>query len=136
MEFCPQNISLSVVWIDQGFNPCFFETISVSICDGFLISFFLVHWLIHAWKSSPTSPENRPRSLAFNLQVIFTIMMPLMATFQFFLRGYVIGKNLNGISLWLCNTHHYKLKEEIKLIKALRKVLLIQILIYITLYSI
>lgn len=39
MEFCPPNITIGQVWLEQGWSPCFLDTVSISVIAAFLLVF-------------------------------------------------------------------------------------------------
>ncbi|KAB7503841.1 ATP-binding cassette sub-family B member 6, mitochondrial [Armadillidium nasatum] len=90
--YCEKNLTIGDIWVDKGFNPCFFDTITVGIYANFLILLGLIQWYQYS-KGTPVPTHLRPASLLYWFQIGFSIFIPLVAVVRFCLQCFVIGNH-------------------------------------------
>ncbi|KAL7633804.1 UNVERIFIED_CONTAM: hypothetical protein RMT77_015760 [Armadillidium vulgare] len=90
--YCEKNLTINDIWVDKGFNPCFFDTITVGIYANFLILLGLIQWYQYS-KGTPVPTHLRPASLLYWFQIGFSIFIPLVAVVRFCLQCFIIGSH-------------------------------------------
>ncbi|XP_063219275.1 ATP-binding cassette sub-family B member 6 [Bacillus rossius redtenbacheri] len=110
MLYCPPNVSLSEVWVNNGMSQCFMETVSTSIIAGFLFIFGSVQLWIYKKYATQVSLISLPRSKLYYAQIIFTVLLSVLAVVRCILQvtilndgilyGYMIMSLLYAVSVF------------------------------------
>ena len=69
MRFCPPNITIHDIWINNGVSTCFLETVNSSIVSLFIL-IFGIGQLIFYWRFATRISDHLPRNCLYNLQVL------------------------------------------------------------------
>lgn len=89
--YCNPNHTFQEIWVNEGINPCFFDTVSVSVYGSVLIVFGLIRWAQYS-KGFPIPSQFRPVSVAFWFQIAFSLLIPILSVVRFCLQSTVLGK--------------------------------------------
>lgn len=89
MSYCPPNISLSDVWINNGTSVCFMDTVTTSITFGFLLVFGTIQLLMYRKYGTEVSSNQLPKSRLYGLQIFLAFVVPLLAVVRFILEAVV-----------------------------------------------
>lgn len=91
MHFCPNNISFTDIWINNGVSPCFMDTISsvflfsyIAICGG-------IEHIIYKRYSTPVDSGLVKKSCLYNLQIALCVLLPVISLLRFVLQVTLIG---------------------------------------------
>lgn len=88
MEYCPPNVTLSVIWLNHGISQCFMDTISTSIFTGFLLIFGSIQLYMYNKYASIISDLNQiSKSKLFYLQIFLSVVVPILAIARFILQS-------------------------------------------------
>ena len=97
MLYCPANISLFDIWVDQGVSQCFMDTISYSFLLMYLMIFGLWELWMYRKYGTPQSYNNLPKSKLYLLQLFITYLLSLLASVRFFVQmNYVYHGQVYG----------------------------------------
>ena len=91
MLYCPPNISIHDVWVDEGTSQCFLDTVTQSVFGGFIMMFGLIQWGMYHKYATVIDQVTITSSCLFVLQVILTLLMPGLAIVRFALETTIIG---------------------------------------------
>lgn len=94
MKYCPPNVTLSDFWMNHGVSLCFMDTVSSSILFSYITVFGLVQHYVYRKYSTPVARQNLPRSVLFKIQVVFTLLLPVLALIRLFLQGFVLSSHV------------------------------------------
>lgn len=89
MLYCPPNVTLSDIWMNNGTSECFMDTITSSVVFGFLFLFGTVQLLMYKKYGTEVSPNQLTKSRLYILQIFFTLLIPVLAIIRFVLQGFV-----------------------------------------------
>lgn len=88
MEYCPPNVTLSVIWLNHGISQCFMDTVSTSIFTGFLLIFGSIQLYMYNKYASVISDLNQiSKSKLFYLQIFLSVVVPILAIARFILQS-------------------------------------------------
>lgn len=88
MEYCPPNVTLSVIWFNHGISQCFMDTVSTSIFTGFLLIFGSIQLYMYNKYASLISDLNQiSKSKLFYLQIFLSVVVPILAIARFILQS-------------------------------------------------
>lgn len=97
MLYCPPNITLSEIWVNDGTSQCFMETISSSIIAGFLLIAGTIQLYVYKKYGTPISIHQLPKSKLYHVQIFFTLFVPLLEIIRFSLKGTILNdKQIHG----------------------------------------
>lgn len=85
MEFCPPNITLTDVWLNDGWSHCFLDTVSASIVASFLLVFGTIQLVVYK-KYAIANDDVRP-SRGFQLQIVLHVFVPILALTRLMLQA-------------------------------------------------
>lgn len=85
--FCPPNVSLSDIWINNGTSECFMDTVSTSISFGFLFLFGTIQLGMYRKYGTEVSSNHLPRSKLYILQIMCTLLIPIIDIIKFILQA-------------------------------------------------
>ncbi|KAK4877973.1 hypothetical protein RN001_010479 [Aquatica leii] len=91
MYYCPGNASLSQIWVDHGTSKCFMDTVSTSIISGFLLLVGTFQLLWYKKHAVPLPIHQLPKSKLYCVQILFTLLIPLLEITRFVLQGTTLG---------------------------------------------
>ncbi|XP_073956804.1 ABC transporter ATP-binding protein/permease Hmt-1 isoform X2 [Choristoneura fumiferana] len=95
MEYCPPNVTLGEIWVDHGISQCFMETASAAFIGGFLLVFGLAQVIMY--KRYATEVMDVRSSRLFCVQIIFTLLIPVLAVARFLLQAFLFkGGHIYG----------------------------------------
>lgn len=100
LQYCPTNVSMSVVWSNHGISQCFLDTVSAAVIGGFLLVFGTIQLLMYRRYGTENSPAQIGRSRMYNLQVFLLALLPVLAVVRFVLEGFVFeGARVYGFMI-------------------------------------
>lgn len=98
MEFCPPNSTLTFNWINHGLSECFMDTVTQSVISGFILLFGIIQlYFYRKYATQIIELDNLPRSRLFQLQIFFTVFIPILSIVRFILQsGYYDNGKVYG----------------------------------------
>ncbi|XP_013773595.1 ATP-binding cassette sub-family B member 6, mitochondrial-like [Limulus polyphemus] len=91
MHFCPQNITLTEVWVNHGLSHCFVDTFGNSGLFLFISIAGTVQYFIYKKYSTPLDDRLLPKSNLLKLQIFLSFFIPLLNIVHFGLQATVVG---------------------------------------------
>lgn len=86
--FCPPNVTMSHFWIDGGFTQCFMDTITSSVCCGFLLIFGTVQLFMYRKYATRLNQANIVKvNCLYGLQIFLIIFYPVLQWIRFLING-------------------------------------------------
>ncbi|XP_053692661.1 ATP-binding cassette sub-family B member 6 [Sabethes cyaneus] len=89
LQYCPTNVSMSVVWFNHGISQCFLDTVSSATIGGFLLLFGTIQLIMYRRYGTEINPTQIGRSKMYNFQLVLLVLLPLLALVRFILEGFV-----------------------------------------------
>ncbi|XP_055545150.1 ATP-binding cassette sub-family B member 6 [Wyeomyia smithii] len=89
LQYCPTNVSMSVVWFNHGISQCFLDTVSSATIGGFLLLFGTIQLIMYRRYGTEINPTQIGRSKMYNFQLFLLVLLPLLALVRFILEGFV-----------------------------------------------
>ncbi|XP_058823567.1 ATP-binding cassette sub-family B member 6 [Topomyia yanbarensis] len=89
LQFCPTNVSMSVIWFNHGISQCFLDTVSAATIGGFLLLFGTIQLIMYRRYGTETNPSQIGPSKMYNFQLFLLVLLPLLAVVRFILEGFV-----------------------------------------------
>lgn len=89
MMYCPPNITLSDIWVNNGTSECFMDTVTTSVISGFLFIFGTIQLLMYRKYGTEISSSQLPKSKLYSIQLMFTLLIPILAIIRFILQAVV-----------------------------------------------
>lgn len=83
MKYCPANVSLFDVWVNNGTNQCFMDTVTSVILSVYLLIFGSWHLWMYQKYGTPQSDNNLPKSRLYYVQLFFTYLVSVLAIIRF-----------------------------------------------------
>ncbi|XP_067130723.1 ATP-binding cassette sub-family B member 6 [Centruroides vittatus] len=99
MLYCPPNVTLSQVWIDHGISHCFIDTVATSIIFTFLCVAGGIQYGIYRKYSTVLDHRLLPKTFLFKLQIVTTLILPILAFVRFILQATVLEKRVYGYAI-------------------------------------
>uniref|UniRef100_A0A6M2DCA8 ATP-binding cassette sub-family B member 6 n=1 Tax=Xenopsylla cheopis TaxID=163159 RepID=A0A6M2DCA8_XENCH len=87
MKYCPPNITLSDVWVNNGISECFMDTVSNAATLSILLIFGTLQLIIYAKYSTRVNNAQVNKSKLYIMQICFTILIPVLSVVRFTLRA-------------------------------------------------
>lgn len=85
MDFCPPNVTVLDVWLNDGLSHCFIDTISSAIISGFLLVFGTIQLFIY--RKYGTANEDVQPTRLFTFQLCLHLFVPVLALTRFMLQA-------------------------------------------------
>ncbi|CAG7835547.1 unnamed protein product [Allacma fusca] len=110
IQYCPPNITLSEVWVNNGLSVCFMDTVISATSLGFILLFGCIQLFFYRKYATVVEHYALPYSQLFGLQMVLCGLMPALGILRFTLQalifepgmiyGYMILYLLNSIIVW------------------------------------
>lgn len=110
--YCPPNITLSDVWINNGTSECFMDTVTSSIIFGFLFLFGTIQ--LGMYRKYGTEIPQLPRSRLYVMHIVFTILIPVLDIIKFVLQATLFDDHeiyiymVTYCPIYQCNRCHHQ----------------------------
>lgn len=100
MLYCPPNTTFSEVWVNHGFNVCFYNTVTTSIVSCFIFVFGLIQFRLY-WRYSTLLDDAvvLPKNWLFKAQVFGQLTLVSLAVFEIIARHSVYKEQVYGYEL-------------------------------------
>lgn len=90
IEFCPDNISLSDIWVNHGLSHCFADTVSSSVIAGFMLVFGTFQLLMYRKYATPIEdPTQISVAKLYYFQIFLLLFVPILSVVRFILESFV-----------------------------------------------
>ncbi|XP_058449573.1 ATP-binding cassette sub-family B member 6 [Malaya genurostris] len=89
LQFCPTNVSMSIIWYNHGISQCFLDTVSAATIGSFLLIFGSIQLIMYRRYATEINPAQISRSKMYNFQLFLLVLLPLLAVMRFILEGFV-----------------------------------------------
>lgn len=100
LQYCPTNVSMSVIWFNHGVSQCFLDTVSTTAIGGFLLLFGTIQLLMYRRHGTEINPTRICRSRMYNFQLFLLVLLPILASVRFVLEGFVFeGAQVYGFMI-------------------------------------
>lgn len=98
MDYCPPNITLSVIWTNHGISHCFMDTVSTSVIAGFLLIFGTMQLLMYRRYATPINDVNQISvSKLYGFQLFLLVLVPILSITRFALEAtFFVGAKIHG----------------------------------------
>lgn len=83
LDYCPPNVTISQLWLEHGWSPCFLDTFSVSLVSAFLLIFGSAQ--IYMYRRYATQNADAPTTRLYRLQVALHMLIPPLEIVRFLL---------------------------------------------------
>lgn len=101
-NFCPENITLSDVWINHGVSQCFLDTISSSIIAGFIFIFGTAQLFIYRRHATRIDAIRLRPSFLYKFQIFLLLLLAMLTVTRLYLRfKYYAGIQIYGFMVSL-----------------------------------
>lgn len=97
MKYCPANISVFDIWVNNGTSQCFMDTVTSTVLGWYLLIFGSWHLWMYRKYGTPQSYNNLPKSKLYYVQLFFTYLLSVLAFARFFEQVYFV---YNGQIYW------------------------------------
>ncbi|XP_050299608.1 ATP-binding cassette sub-family B member 6-like [Anthonomus grandis grandis] len=84
-SYCPPNAPIWNVWVDNGVNECFMDTVTSSVIAGYILIAGSIQLYIYKKYGTDVSPNHLPKSKLYHLQLFLTIFLPVLEIIRFVL---------------------------------------------------
>ncbi|XP_063421538.1 ATP-binding cassette sub-family B member 6-like isoform X1 [Mytilus trossulus] len=75
MKYCGDQLNITDIWIDDGINQCFLDTVTSGFLFAFILIFGCVQCSMFRKYSTPIDANTRKGTLGFIFQVLFTLVL-------------------------------------------------------------
>lgn len=90
IEYCPDNITLSDIWINHGLSHCFADTVSSTVIAGFMLIFGTFQLLMYRKYATPVDdPTQISVSKLYYFQIFLLLFVPILSIVRFILESFV-----------------------------------------------
>lgn len=86
MLYCPPNITITTLWVDDGISECFLSTLTVTITGVFIILFGSIQLYMYHKYGTPVEVDFLPSSPLYYLQVFITFALCAQVLLRFLLQ--------------------------------------------------
>lgn len=86
MLYCPPNITITTLWVDDGISECFLSTLSVTITGVFIILFGSIQLYMYHKYGTPVEIDFLPNSPLYYLQLFITFALCALVLLRFLLQ--------------------------------------------------
>lgn len=86
MLYCPPNITITTLWVDDGISECFLSTLTVTITGIFIILFGSIQLHMYHKYGTPVEIDFLPTSPLYYLQVFITFALCAQVLLRFLLQ--------------------------------------------------
>lgn len=97
MRYCPENITLSDIWIKHGVSICFLETVTSALTAGFILIFGLVQ--LGFYRRYATRSSRPPETTLFRVQIAVHVLLVVVAVLNMLLRHLLFGRSVLGFEV-------------------------------------
>jgi hypothetical protein len=94
MRYCPENITITDVWVNHGVSECFMDTFSYSSVSVYLFIFGSLQIWMYQRYGSRVSDLSLPKSSLYMLQLTLTFLLSVIALVRFGLQVFLYN---NGV---------------------------------------
>jgi ATP-binding cassette, subfamily B (MDR/TAP), member 6 len=95
-SFCPDNITLSDIWINHGISHCFLDTVSSSIIAGFIFLFGSAQLFIYRRHATRIDEIRLRPSFLYKFQIFLLLLLAILNV----TRLYIHFKFYAGIQIY------------------------------------
>ncbi|CAG9770126.1 unnamed protein product [Ceutorhynchus assimilis] len=85
LSYCPPNASIWQMWLDDGVNQCFMNTLTSSVIAGFILIAGTIQLCIYRRYGTELSPIHLTKSRLYGLQIFLTVFLPVLEAIRFIL---------------------------------------------------
>lgn len=110
IEYCPDNITLSDIWINHGLSHCFADTVSSTVIAGFMLIFGTFQLLMYRKYGTPIEdPTQISVSKLYYFQIFLLLFVPILSIVRFiletfvFVDAHVYGYTVSNYERCACN---------------------------------
>lgn len=90
IEFCPNNISVSDIWINHGLSHCFADTVASSAIAGFILIFGTFQLIMYRRYGMPIEdPTQIAVSKLYYFQIFLLLFVPILSLVRLILESFV-----------------------------------------------
>lgn len=90
IEYCPDNITLSDIWINHGLSHCFADTVSSSVLAGYMLIFGIFQLFMYRKYATPIEdPSQISSSKLYYFQVLLLLFVPILSVVRLILESFV-----------------------------------------------
>ncbi|KAI3385020.1 hypothetical protein SNEBB_003194 [Seison nebaliae] len=82
MFYCSPNITLTELWIENGFNICLVDTISCSVILSWMLLFGVIQLIICRYQGREVPTEYLQNNNKYAIQIIFIFLMLFLSLFD------------------------------------------------------
>lgn len=73
ITYCPENVTIYDIWINDGFSHCFLDTIASSTIAAFILIFGTIQFLVYRRHATPINAGNASKLFWFQIFLIYFI---------------------------------------------------------------
>ncbi|XP_067635780.1 ATP-binding cassette sub-family B member 6 [Eurosta solidaginis] len=87
MLYCPPNVTLSQIWVNNGISHCFMDTVGNAVASGFILLLGTVQLLMYRRYATRNDPTHITKSRLYAFQLFLLCFFPMLALVRFFLNA-------------------------------------------------
>ena len=91
MRYCPENVTITDIWLNHGVSECFMDTVSYSSFTAYLVLFGSLQMWMYRRYGSRVSDLSLPKSSLYILQMTLTFLLSLIAIIRFILQIFLFS---------------------------------------------
>ncbi|KAJ8953628.1 hypothetical protein NQ314_007233 [Rhamnusium bicolor] len=89
LTYCPPNVNIWDVWVDNGTSQCFMDTLSSSVIAGFILIAGTIQLCMYRKYGTEVSLNHLSKSKLYYLQIFLTLFLPVLEIVRFSLQATV-----------------------------------------------
>lgn len=94
MLYCPPNITVTTLWLDNGISECFMATQTAVITGLFIFIFGTIQlWMYHKY-GTPVDRDLLLASPLYYLQILITFLLCALALLRFILQVILLNPGI------------------------------------------
>lgn len=91
LSYCPPNITIWEVWVNNGTSQCFMDTVTSSVIAGFILIAGTIQLCMYRKYGTEVSPNHLSKSKLYYFQIFLTLFLPMLEIVRFSLQGTILN---------------------------------------------
>lgn len=90
LDYCPPNVTIRDIWVNNGLSHCFFDTVSSSVIAAFIVISGSIQLAIYRKYATPVNDRSSiPSPKLYYLQLLLLSLLPSLSVLRFILESFV-----------------------------------------------
>lgn len=91
ISYCPPNVTVWEVWVNNGTSQCFMDTVTSSVIAGFILVAGTIQLCMYRKYGTEVSPNHLSKSKLYSFQIFLTLFLPVLEIVRFSLQGTILN---------------------------------------------